>query len=65
MGSPIDLALYVPELEEPIRIRGEVVHRDCFSLNREDAGIGIRFISVDRKSRKMLLDFIKSQKYSL
>ena len=65
IGSSIDLRLYVNGLDEPIKITGEVVHRDCFSPNREDAGIGIKFISVDKKSKKMLLNFVKSQKYSL
>jgi type IV pilus assembly protein PilZ len=65
IGSPIDLLLYVPGLDEPIRINGEVVHRDCFSPNKEDAGIGVKFISVDKKSRKTLLDFVKAQKYPL
>jgi len=65
IGSSIDLLLYVSGLDEPIRINGEVVHWNRFSRTREDAGIGVKFISVDRKSKKMLLDFIKSRKYSL
>ena len=64
-GSSIDLLIYVTGLDEPIRITGEVVHRDCFSLKKEDAGIGVKFISVDKKSKKMLLNFVKSHKYSL
>lgn len=64
-GSLIDLLLYVSGLDEPIKISGEVVHRDCFNRNMEDAGIGVKFISIDKKSKKMLLNFIKSQKYFL
>lgn len=65
IGSSIDLLLYVSGLDEPIKITGEVVHRDFFSPGKEDTGIGVKFISVDKKSRSMLLNFVKSQKYSL
>ena len=65
VGSTINLLLYVSGLDEPIRITGEVVHRDYFSQKKEDTGIGVKFISIDERSRKILLDFVKSQKYSL
>ncbi|MEW6109874.1 MAG: PilZ domain-containing protein [Nitrospirota bacterium] len=62
IGSDIDLLLYVPGLNEPIRIIGRVIHNNFFSINDENAGIGIEFVDIDAKSRERLIRFLRTQK---
>jgi len=62
IGSWLDLLLYVPGLDEPIRITGRVRHNSFFPGKDEDDGIGIEFIGIDEKSREALIQFAKKQK---
>jgi len=59
MGSRVDLLLHVASFDEPIRIMGRVI-RSSFSAKVEDAGIGIEFIDIDKKSREILIQKLKS-----
>jgi uncharacterized protein (TIGR02266 family) len=57
----VDLFLHVPGLDDPIRIIGEIAHITTDDVKDEDAGVGVRFVDIDDKSRQILIDFIKSQ----
>ncbi len=58
----VDLSLQVPGLPDPVHIVGEVVRVCLHSASDEDAGIGIKFIDIDEKSRQALIAFIASHK---
>lgn len=57
----VDLSLIVPGLDNPLNIKGEVIHIKIHNVPDEDAGIGIKFIDIDSESRKGLIEFIKSR----
>ena len=57
----VDLSLIVPGLDNPLNIKGEVIHIKIHNVPDEDAGIGIKFIDIDSESRKALIEFIKSR----
>ncbi len=59
----VDLFLHVPGLTEPVHISGEIVHTNTLNARDEDAGIGVKFIDIDEKSRQSLISFIQSQEY--
>ncbi len=61
VGEIVDLSLVVPGLDDPLNIKGEVIHIKIHNLPDEDKGIGIKFIDIDSKSRKGLIEFIKSR----
>lgn len=56
----VDLFLHVPGLAQPVHISGEIVHINTFNARDEDAGIGVKFIHIDEKSRQSLISFIQS-----
>lgn len=56
-----ELDLYVPELPDPIRIKGEIVHVNLNAPRAEDSGVGIKFLDIDDQSREALISFIKSR----
>ncbi len=56
-----ELLLHVPELSEPVRIRGEIVHVELNAAREEDCGVGVKFIDIDDRSREALISFIKSR----
>jgi len=58
----VDLSLQVPGLPDAIHIVGEVVRVCIHNTSDEDAGIGIKFIDIDEKSRQALISFIASHK---
>jgi uncharacterized protein (TIGR02266 family) len=57
----VDLFLHVPGLTEPVHIGGEILHVNMLSASDEDAGIGVKFIDIDEKSRQALIAFIQSR----
>jgi uncharacterized protein (TIGR02266 family) len=57
----VDLFLHVPGLDDPIRLIGEIAHVTADNVEDEDAGVGVKFIDIDDKSRQILISFIKSQ----
>jgi|PlaIllAssembly_1097288.scaffolds.fasta_scaffold330131_1 uncharacterized protein (TIGR02266 family) len=59
----VDLFLHVPGLTEPVHIGGEILHVNILNASDsdEDAGIGVKFIDIDEKSRQALIAFIQSQ----
>jgi type IV pilus assembly protein PilZ len=61
INKTVDLFLEVPGLAKPLKIEGEVVHIEIQNVPDEDAGIGVKFVDIDRESRKALIDFIKLQ----
>ena len=61
IGSRLDLLLYAPGLDEPIRIMGHVIS-NSFSDKEEAAGLGIEFIGIDEKSREILIKSLKTKK---
>ena len=56
-----DLALIVPGLDNPLNIKGEVIHIRIHNVSDEGAGIGIKFIDIDSESRKSLIEFTKTR----
>ncbi len=62
IGDVVDLSLDVPGFDNPLRIKGKVVHVKIHNVPDEDAGIGIKFDAIDPGSRKALIDFMKKQK---
>ena len=56
----VDLSLIVPGFDEPLIIKGEVVHIKIQNVPDEDAGVGLKFIEIEPESRKALIDLIKS-----
>jgi type IV pilus assembly protein PilZ len=62
IGSRLDVLLHVPNLDEPIRIMGRVVHNNFPPGKDEDAGIGIEFVDIEEKSREQLIKTLKAQK---
>jgi len=56
----VDLFLHLPGLTEPAHITGEIIHVTMLSASDEDAGIGVKFIDIDEKSRQALLAFLQS-----
>jgi len=61
IGEIVDLSLIVPGLDNPLNIKGVVVHIKIHNVPDEDAGIGVKMLDIDAKSRKALIDFIKSR----
>lgn len=61
----VDLSLSVPGFDKPIKIQGEVVHVKIHNVPDEDAGIGIKFASIDPESRQALIEFMKMRKNSI
>ena len=61
IGEIVDLSLIVPGLDDPLNIKGEVIHIKIHNVPDEDAGIGIKFVDIDSESRKALIEFIKSR----
>lgn len=57
----VDLSLIVPGLDNPLNIKGEVIHIKIHNVPDEDAGIGIKFMDIDSESRKALIEYIKSR----
>ena len=56
-----EILLHVPELPNPVRIKGEIVHVKRNAQREEDCGVGIKFIDIDEQSREALISFIKSR----
>lgn len=56
-----ELLLHVPELPDPVRIKGEIVHVELNAEREEDCGVGVKFIDIDDQSREALILFIKSR----
>jgi len=56
-----ELLLHVPELPDPVRIKGEIVHVELNAAREEDCGVGVKFIDIDDRSREALISFIKSR----
>jgi uncharacterized protein (TIGR02266 family) len=61
LNEIVDLALEVPGIDKPLKIKGEVVHLEIQNVPDEDAGIGVKFTDIDPESRKALINFIKSR----
>jgi uncharacterized protein (TIGR02266 family) len=61
ISEVVDLSLVVPGLDNPLNIKGEVIHIKIHNVADEDAGIGIKLIDIDSESRKALIEFIKSR----
>jgi uncharacterized protein (TIGR02266 family) len=57
----VDLFLHVPGLDDPIRLIGEIAHVTADNVEDEHAGVGVKFVDIDDKSRQILISFIKSQ----
>ena len=60
VNEVVDLSLIVPGIDNPLIIKGEVVHIKIQDLPDEDAGVGVKFIEINPESRKALIDFMKS-----
>lgn len=60
IGSRLDLLLHVPDLDVPVRIMGRVINKSFSGSG--DAGIGIEFVDIDKKSREILMESLKKQK---
>lgn len=60
-GEIAELLLHVPELPDPVRIRGEIVHVELNAPREEDCGVGVKFIDIDDQSREALISFIKAR----
>lgn len=58
VGDVVDLYLRIPNLNEPITIRGEVVYTN-FTAGLEESGVGIKFLEIDRDSREKVIAYIK------
>jgi type IV pilus assembly protein PilZ len=56
----VDLSLIVPGIDDPLKIKGEVVHIKIQIVPDEDEGVGVKFIEINPESRKALIDFMKS-----
>ncbi|MEW6107556.1 MAG: TIGR02266 family protein [Nitrospirota bacterium] len=65
VGENVDLFLYVPGLDEPLRVGAMVVHINFHNVKDEDAGIGVKFVDIDNSSRHLLINFIKSREERL
>lgn len=61
IGSTVELKLSVPGLEDPIRLKAEVVRIQQRTAQEEDAGVGVKFIDIEDESREALVAFLKSQ----
>jgi uncharacterized protein (TIGR02266 family) len=61
MHDVVDLFLHVPGLPDPVHIIGEVIRVNIKTGTDEDAGVGVKFIDIDEKSRQILISYIKSQ----
>jgi len=61
IGLQIDLSIYVPELEDPVKIMGRVVHNNFGSAGGGDAGIGVEFIDIDENSREILIKSVRQK----
>jgi uncharacterized protein (TIGR02266 family) len=61
----VHLFLHVPGLPDPVHIIGEVVRVNIHAVHDEDAGIGLKFVDIDEKSRQVLISFIKSHESRL
>lgn len=59
IGEIVDLSLAVPGLDNPLNIKGEVIHIKIHNVQNENAGIGVKFLDIDWESRKALIEFIK------
>ena len=56
-----ELLLHVPELSDPVRIRGTIVHVELNAAREEDCGVGVKLIDIDDRSREALISFIKTR----
>ena len=61
VGSTVEIALYIPDMVEPITITCKVVHTKTYNVPEEEQGIGVKFIDIDDESRLKLIDFMKNQ----
>ena len=60
----VDLSIIVPEIDKPLLIKGKVVHIKIQNVPDEEAGVGVKFIDIDPKSRNALIDFMKTHNAS-
>ena len=60
IGTKVNLTLHIPGLREPIVMTGEVVYKHTFAASEDDAGVGVKFIDIEEKSRKNLVKYLST-----
>lgn len=56
MSNILWMEFKLPKIEKPIKLQGEI--RRLVDTNKEKIGLGVMFLNVERKTRRLLDDFI-------
>lgn len=59
-GTKIQLELFIPDLNEPILLSVEVVRSSQYAVDKEDAGVGVRFLDIDPLSKSILINYLSA-----
>ncbi len=59
-GTKMQLELFIPDLNEPILLAVEVVRSNLYAIDKEDVGVGVRFIDIDPLSKSTLKNYLSA-----
>jgi type IV pilus assembly protein PilZ len=59
-GTKLELELFLPDLNEPIRLSVEVMHSHSPEVDAQNAGVGVRFLDIDPLSRSILVNYLSA-----
>ncbi len=56
----MQLELFIPDLNEPILLSVEVVRSNLYAIDKEDVGVGVRFLDIDPLSKSILINYLSA-----
>ena len=60
IGTKMQLELFLPNLNEPILLSVEVVHSEMHMHDKNNAGVGVRFLDIDPLSKSILINYLSA-----
>jgi len=60
IGTKMQLELFLPDLNEPLLMSIEVVHRHIYEDDDTQEGVGVRFIDIDPLSKSILINYLSA-----
>jgi type IV pilus assembly protein PilZ len=60
VGTGMYLEMFLPDLNEPIRLSVVVVHSQLYADDKKEPGIGVEFIDIDPLDRSKLINYLNS-----
>ena len=60
IGTKMQLELFLPDLNEPLLMSIEVVHRHIYEDDDSQEGVGVKFIDIDPLSKSILINYLSA-----